>query len=145
MGFGAGKVLWSPTCTHNTTKETTHDLCSGEAFANESEASTKNTANPPSPPTGTLDDPILVQSAGDEQFAGCTGFPADSHVVHWLCVSPPPPFPLSSSPSSLRPHNHPTNTPSLDFPSPPRRTLPRMRQRLPHGIHRTPRRPARSR
>ena len=36
---------------------------------------------------GTLDNPIMVNSFGDEQFAGCTGFPADSHVVLWLCVS----------------------------------------------------------
>jgi len=33
---------------------------------------------------GTLEDPIMVRSAGDEQFAGCTGSPADSHIVHWL-------------------------------------------------------------
>lgn len=36
---------------------------------------------------GTMEDPILVRSAGDEQFAGCTGYPADSHIVHWLGVS----------------------------------------------------------
>ncbi|MCJ1337270.1 Cytochrome c oxidase subunit 4 [Bachmanniomyces sp. S44760] len=36
---------------------------------------------------GTLDNPIMVNSFGDEQFAGCTGFPADSHVVLWLCMS----------------------------------------------------------
>ncbi|KAL9066864.1 MAG: hypothetical protein Q9161_007283 [Pseudevernia consocians] len=36
---------------------------------------------------GTLDDPILVNSAGDEQFAGCTGYPADSHGVIWLNMS----------------------------------------------------------
>lgn len=35
---------------------------------------------------GTLDNPIIVRSAGDEQYAGCTGCPADSHVVHWLGV-----------------------------------------------------------
>ncbi|KAI0191574.1 COX5B-domain-containing protein [Astrocystis sublimbata] len=33
---------------------------------------------------GTLDNPIIVRSAGDEQFAGCTGYPADSHIVTWL-------------------------------------------------------------
>ncbi|KAK3902938.1 cytochrome c oxidase subunit VB-domain-containing protein [Staphylotrichum tortipilum] len=33
---------------------------------------------------GTMADPILVRSAGDEQYAGCTGFPADSHNVIWL-------------------------------------------------------------
>ncbi|KAI0378710.1 COX5B-domain-containing protein [Hypomontagnella monticulosa] len=36
---------------------------------------------------GTLDNPILVKSAGDEQYAGCTGYPADSHVVTWLGMS----------------------------------------------------------
>ncbi|MDI1490162.1 MAG: Cytochrome c oxidase subunit 4 [Ramalina farinacea] len=36
---------------------------------------------------GTLDNPIIVNSAGDEQFAGCTGFPADSHWVIWLGLS----------------------------------------------------------
>ncbi|RSL46064.1 Cytochrome c oxidase subunit 4, mitochondrial [Fusarium floridanum] len=33
---------------------------------------------------GTMAEPIVVRSAGEEQFAGCTGFPADSHNVHWL-------------------------------------------------------------
>ena len=37
--------------------------------------------------TGTLKDPIIVKGAGDEQYAGCTGFPADSHQVNWLTVS----------------------------------------------------------
>ncbi len=36
--------------------------------------------------TGTLEDPIIVKSAGDEQYAGCTGYPADSHVTIWLTV-----------------------------------------------------------
>ncbi|KAK0704011.1 cytochrome c oxidase subunit VB-domain-containing protein [Lasiosphaeria miniovina] len=36
---------------------------------------------------GTLEDPILVRSAGDEQYCGCTGFPADSHEVIWLTTS----------------------------------------------------------
>ncbi|KAL6895396.1 cytochrome c oxidase subunit VB domain-containing protein [Trichoderma longibrachiatum] len=36
---------------------------------------------------GTMDDPILVRSAGDEQLAGCTGYPADSHGVIWLGLS----------------------------------------------------------
>lgn len=35
---------------------------------------------------GTLDNPIVVRSFGDEQFAGCTGYPADSHWVKWLKV-----------------------------------------------------------
>ncbi|KAL8673414.1 MAG: hypothetical protein Q9168_002157 [Polycauliona sp. 1 TL-2023] len=36
---------------------------------------------------GTLDDPIVVKSFGDEQYCGCTGCPADSHVVKWLTTS----------------------------------------------------------
>ncbi|KOS20938.1 Cytochrome c oxidase subunit 4 [Escovopsis weberi] len=36
---------------------------------------------------GTMQDPILVRSAGDEQYAGCTGSPSGSHVVHWLGLS----------------------------------------------------------
>ena len=36
---------------------------------------------------GTLEDPIMVKSAGDEQYVGCTGCPADSHVVLWITVS----------------------------------------------------------
>jgi len=36
---------------------------------------------------GTLDNPIMVNSFGDEQFAGCTGFPADSHIVKWCTMS----------------------------------------------------------
>lgn len=46
--------------------------------------------NPPFFLAGTLDNPIVVNSAGDEQLAGCTGYPADSHVVHWLGVRPLP-------------------------------------------------------
>ncbi|KAI1249995.1 Cytochrome c oxidase subunit 4 [Eutypa lata] len=37
--------------------------------------------------TGTVANPILVKSAGDEQYAGCTGSPADSHIVTWLGMS----------------------------------------------------------
>ena len=29
----------------------------------------------------------MVKSAGDEQYAGCTGCPADSHTVKWLAMS----------------------------------------------------------
>ncbi|KAH8599687.1 cytochrome c oxidase subunit VB [Bisporella sp. PMI_857] len=36
---------------------------------------------------GTLDNPIIIKSAGDEQYAGCTGYPADSHVTIWLTTS----------------------------------------------------------
>ena len=28
----------------------------------------------------------MVKSFGDEQYCGCTGFPADSHVTKWLTV-----------------------------------------------------------
>ncbi|PNS20955.1 Cytochrome c oxidase subunit 4, mitochondrial [Sphaceloma murrayae] len=36
---------------------------------------------------GTVDNPITVKSFGDEQYVGCTGCPADSHVVIWLTCS----------------------------------------------------------
>ncbi|KAL3474206.1 cytochrome c oxidase subunit VB-domain-containing protein [Aspergillus californicus] len=36
---------------------------------------------------GTLDNPIMINGAGDEQYAGCTGYPVDSHQVNWLTVS----------------------------------------------------------
>ncbi|GAB7357583.1 hypothetical protein MBLNU459_g0092t1 [Dothideomycetes sp. NU459] len=36
---------------------------------------------------GTLQDPIVVKSFGDEQYLGCTGSPADTHVVIWLTTS----------------------------------------------------------
>ena len=45
---------------------------------------------------GTMEDPILVRSAGEEQFAGCTGYPADSHSLAWLRVRDTPCFMLSS-------------------------------------------------
>ncbi|KAF1916562.1 cytochrome c oxidase subunit VB-domain-containing protein, partial [Ampelomyces quisqualis] len=35
---------------------------------------------------GTPEDPIIVNSAGNEQYVGCTGFPADSHVVLWITL-----------------------------------------------------------
>lgn len=41
---------------------------------------------------GTLKEPILVRSAGEEQYAGCTGYPVDSHGVIWLTVRRPPPL-----------------------------------------------------
>ncbi|KFY78547.1 hypothetical protein V499_02291 [Pseudogymnoascus sp. VKM F-103] len=37
--------------------------------------------------TGTIADPIMVKSFGEEQYAGCTGSPADSHVTIWLTMS----------------------------------------------------------
>jgi cytochrome c oxidase subunit 5b len=36
---------------------------------------------------GTMEDPIVVQAPGEETYVGCTGYPADSHVVRWLTVS----------------------------------------------------------
>ncbi|KAK1751438.1 putative cytochrome c oxidase [Echria macrotheca] len=36
---------------------------------------------------GTVENPVLVRSAGEEQYAGCTGVPADSHTVIWLGLS----------------------------------------------------------
>lgn len=36
---------------------------------------------------GTIQDPIIVKSAGEEHYVGCTGYPADSHTVIWLTVS----------------------------------------------------------
>ena len=56
--------------------------------------------------TGTLDNPIVVNSAGDEQFAGCTGSPADSHVTIWCGVS----LPLLSNPPSLLPSHYSSPT-----------------------------------
>lgn len=41
----------------------------------------------PADRVGTLKDPILVRSFGDEQYLGCTGAPADSHHVIWLTIS----------------------------------------------------------
>ncbi|KAI4710064.1 hypothetical protein J4E89_005296 [Alternaria sp. Ai002NY15] len=36
---------------------------------------------------GTMEDPITVNSAGNEQYVGCTGFPADSHNVLWITLT----------------------------------------------------------
>ncbi|KAI5781786.1 cytochrome c oxidase subunit VB [Peziza echinospora] len=36
---------------------------------------------------GTMQDPIVVKSFGDERYLGCTGFPVDSHDTIWLTVS----------------------------------------------------------
>ncbi|KAF2247580.1 COX5B-domain-containing protein [Trematosphaeria pertusa] len=36
---------------------------------------------------GTLEDPIVVNSAGNEQYLGCTGYPADSHNVLWITLT----------------------------------------------------------
>jgi cytochrome c oxidase subunit 5b len=37
-----------------------------------------------------MEDPIVVNSAGNEQYVGCTGYPADSHNVLWITVGCPP-------------------------------------------------------
>lgn len=37
---------------------------------------------------GTLKDPIMVRSFGEEQYLGCTGVPVDSHTTLWLTVWP---------------------------------------------------------
>ncbi|KAI5851705.1 cytochrome c oxidase subunit VB [Morchella snyderi] len=36
---------------------------------------------------GTMENPIVVQSFGEERYLGCTGYPADSHNTIWLTVS----------------------------------------------------------
>lgn len=36
---------------------------------------------------GTMQDPIVVQSYGDERYLGCTGYPVDSHDTLWLTIS----------------------------------------------------------
>lgn len=92
--------------------------------------------------TGTLDNPIMVKSFGDEQYAGCTGYPVDSHVVIWLTVCPPSlshlflvselPFP----PTEISQNLTLLPCPITDVPRPPHRTMPRMRQCPQNGIHR---------
>ena len=37
--------------------------------------------------TGTFENPITVKAFGEEQYLGCTGSPADSHVTIWLVTS----------------------------------------------------------
>ena len=85
---------------------------------------------------GTLDDPIMVKSFGDEQFAGCTGYPVDSHVVIWLgvcLVFLPPPF-TPSHPQFQQPQ--PTylfltnNNENTDVPRTARNAMSRMRRRI---------------
>ena len=36
---------------------------------------------------GTLEDPIMVRSFGDENYVGCTGWPKDSHGIMWNVIS----------------------------------------------------------
>lgn len=33
---------------------------------------------------GTMMDPIIIESFDDYRYVGCTGSPADSHVIEWL-------------------------------------------------------------
>lgn len=95
---------------------------------------------------GTLKEPIMVRSAGEEQYAGCTGYPVDSHGVIWLTVRLPS---SSSAPSArLAADNELVLTRSshrLDHPRPPHRALPRVRQCLQDGVRRRPGRPPRPR
>ncbi|RMZ85745.1 hypothetical protein DV737_g416, partial [Chaetothyriales sp. CBS 132003] len=46
----------------------------------------------PSDRLGTFSDPIVVKSGGEELQLGCTGFPADDHVVRWVVVSRDRPY-----------------------------------------------------
>lgn len=34
--------------------------------------------------TGTMADPIIIDSYDDYRYVGCTGAPLDSHIVQWL-------------------------------------------------------------
>ena len=34
-----------------------------------------------------MENPIVVNSAGNEQYVGCTGCPADSHEVLWITLT----------------------------------------------------------
>ena len=36
---------------------------------------------------GTMQDPIVVKSWGEEQYVGCCGVPADSHNQIWMTIS----------------------------------------------------------
>ncbi|KAK1841805.1 cytochrome c oxidase subunit Vb [Colletotrichum chrysophilum] len=79
---------------------------------------------------GTMENPIPVRSAGDEQYLGCTGAPADSHVTLWLTVRRPP---AAACPIPFR---APCADTSTDLPRPPHRALPRVRLRLQDGVRR---------
>ncbi|KAF2669236.1 COX5B-domain-containing protein [Microthyrium microscopicum] len=41
---------------------------------------------------GTMDNPVVVKSFGEEQYVGCTGVPADTHEQHWMVISRDRPF-----------------------------------------------------
>lgn len=36
---------------------------------------------------GTVDNPIVIKSHGEEQYVGCTGVPADTHEQNWMVIS----------------------------------------------------------
>ncbi|KAK9332498.1 cytochrome c oxidase subunit VB-domain-containing protein [Lipomyces starkeyi] len=38
----------------------------------------------PSHRTGTIEDPLIVDSPTEQKFLGCTGSPADTHEIEWL-------------------------------------------------------------
>jgi len=40
----------------------------------------------PSDRMGTLKEPVVIKSFGEEQYCGCTGIPSDTHHVKWLTV-----------------------------------------------------------
>lgn len=73
---------------------------------------------------GTLDNPIVVRSFGDEQYAGCTGYPADSHVVVWLTVSV----------SITKKRMSGADGKCIDVAKSPRGTVSRVRQRAENGV-----------
>ncbi|KAF2458294.1 cytochrome c oxidase polypeptide IV [Lineolata rhizophorae] len=41
---------------------------------------------------GTMEEPVIIKSAGLEQYIGCTGFPSGSHHVRWLTLMRDDPF-----------------------------------------------------
>ncbi|KAK9494902.1 cytochrome c oxidase subunit VB-domain-containing protein [Lipomyces doorenjongii] len=38
----------------------------------------------PSHRTGTIEDPLIVDSPTEQKYLGCTGSPADTHEIEWL-------------------------------------------------------------
>jgi len=40
----------------------------------------------PSDRMGTIKEPVMIKSFGEEQYCGCTGIPSDTHHVKWLTV-----------------------------------------------------------
>ncbi|KAL9115756.1 MAG: hypothetical protein Q9227_000124 [Pyrenula ochraceoflavens] len=60
----------------------------------------------PSDRRGTWKDPIVVNGAGDEQYLGCTGSPADSHHVRWCVVSRKRPYERCDECGSVYKYNY---------------------------------------